>query len=70
MNERGNLKCSIQTGPLGPYLNDVYTFSEILDPLPRPCLHSGQITSTKITQPPLLRLHLSNPLPPPSVDVI
>ena len=53
----------------GSYLNDNYTIFGILDPLP-PCLHSGQIHNTKIMQPPLLHLHLSNPLPPASVGVI
>ena len=46
-------------------------FFGIMAPLsPSPCLHSGQIHSTKSTQPPLLRLHLGNPLPPLSVDII
>ena len=46
----------------GPYLNDVYTIFSIFDPLP-PWLYSGQILSTKSMLPPLLRLHLGNPLP-------
>ena len=45
-----------------PYLNDVYIIFRILDPIP-PCLHSGQIHSTKSTQPPSPCLHLGNPLP-------
>ena len=48
----------------GPYLNDVYTIFGILDPLP-PRLHSGQIHSTKITQPPLLHQYLGTPSPLP-----
>ena len=38
-------------------------FLGILPFLP-PCLHLGPIYSTKITQPPLLRLILGTPLPP------
>ena len=34
-------------------------------PPPPPCQHFGPIHSTKITQPPLLRQNLGNPLPPP-----
>ena len=37
---------------------------------PPPCLHFGKIHSTKPMQPPLLRLHLGNPLPPLGVDII
>ena len=35
-----------------------------------PCLHASQINSIEFTQPPSLHLHLGDPLPPPSVDVI
>ena len=35
-----------------------------------PCQHFEPISSTKITQPPLLRQILGNPLPPLSADVI
>ena len=53
----------------GPYLNEVYPIFGILDPLP-PCLHSGKIHGTDSMHPLLLCLHLANPLPPLSVDVI
>ena len=50
------VKKEVLAFPLGPYFNDAYTIFGILDPLP-PCLHSGQIPSTKFMQPPLQRLH-------------
>ena len=54
----------------GPY-NDVHTTFGIFGPPPPPsCLHFGQILSIKFTQPPLLHLHLGNPIPPARVDVI
>ena len=39
-------------------------------PPPSPCQKFWQICSTKITQPPLLRQILTDPLPPPTADVI
>ena len=51
----------------GPYLNDNYTIFDILDPLPPlVCILARFINhNTKIMQPPLVHLHLSNPLPLP-----
>ena len=48
-------------GAKGPNLNEVYTIFGILDPLPLVCI---------LAQPPLLHLHLVNPLPPLRADVI
>ena len=47
----------------GLHLSEVYKFFGILHPL-HPCLHFGQTHSTKLTQPPLLRLYLRYLLPP------
>ena len=50
------------SGYPGLYLDVVYTIFRNFGP-PPPCLHSGQIHSTKSMQPPFLRMHLGNPYP-------
>ena len=62
--------CEVEKLRKGPSINDVTQMFWVFWTLPPLSPHFGQISSTKITQPPLLRHILDNPLPPLMRDVI